>query len=432
MKTVIYPNSALQQQLLQRPQQQKSQVEAAVNTIIDRVKKDGDTALKSYAIQFDNAVLENLQVTMQEIQQAATLVDTPLKAAIQTAFDNIYKFHKACFTQDYPVVETMPGITCWRKSLPIKKVGLYIPGGSAPLFSTVLMLAVPAKIAGNERVILCSPTDSSGNINPVVLYTANLCGVTEIYKVGGAGAIAAMTYGTDSIPAVDKIFGPGNAFVTRAKELAQQAGVAIDMPAGPSEVLIIADQHANPAFVAADLLAQAEHGADSQVILLTDSVALSDAVNEQLNLQLSSLSRKLTTAKALENSTTIVLPDIAACVNWSDVYAPEHLIINTTNADEVAQQIQVAGSIFIGSYTCESLGDYASGTNHTLPTYGYARNYSGVSVDSFVNKVTYQKATPQGIKNLGPAVELMATAEGLDAHKNAVSVRLRELEKTIK
>jgi histidinol dehydrogenase len=432
MKTVIYPNSALQQQLLQRPQQQKSQVEAAVNTIIDRVKKDGDTALKSYAIQFDNAVLENLQVTMQEIQQAAMLVDTPLKAAIQTAFDNIYKFHKACFTQDYPVVETMPGITCWRKSLPIKKVGLYIPGGSAPLFSTVLMLAVPAKIAGNERVILCSPTDSSGNINPVVLYTANLCGVTEIYKVGGAGAIAAMTYGTDSIPAVDKIFGPGNAFVTRAKELAQQAGVAIDMPAGPSEVLIIADQHANPAFVAADLLAQAEHGADSQVILLTDSVALSDAVNEQLNLQLSSLSRKLTTAKALENSTTIVLPDIAACVNWSDVYAPEHLIINTTNADEVAQQIQVAGSIFIGSYTCESLGDYASGTNHTLPTYGYARNYSGVSVDSFVNKVTYQKATPQGIKNLGPAVELMATAEGLDAHKNAVSVRLRELEKTIK
>jgi histidinol dehydrogenase len=432
MKTVIYPNSALQQQLLQRPQQQKSQVEAAVNTIIDRVKKDGDTALKSYAIQFDNAVLENLQVTMQEIQQAAMLVDTPLKAAIQTAFDNIYKFHKACFTQDYPVVETMPGITCWRKSLPIKKVGLYIPGGSAPLFSTVLMLAVPAKIAGNERVILCSPTDSSGNINPVVLYTANLCGVTEIYKVGGAGAIAAMTYGTDSIPAVDKIFGPGNAFVTRAKELAQQAGVAIDMPAGPSEVLIIADQHANPAFVAADLLAQAEHGADSQVILLTDSVALSDAVNEQLNLQLSSLSRKLTTAKALENSTTIVLPDIAACVNWSDVYAPEHLIINTTNADEVAQQIQVAGSIFIGSYTCESLGDYASGTNHTLPTYGYARNYSGVSVDSFVNKVTYQKATAQGIKNLGPAVELMATAEGLDAHKNAVSVRLRELEKTIK
>jgi histidinol dehydrogenase len=432
MKTVIYPNSALQQQLLQRPQQQKSQVEAAVNTIIDRVKKDGDTALKSYAIQFDNAVLENLQVTMQEIQQAATLVDTPLKAAIQTAFDNIYKFHKACFTQDYPVVETMPGITCWRKSLPIKKVGLYIPGGSAPLFSTVLMLAVPAKIAGNERVILCSPTDSSGNINPVVLYTANLCGVTEIYKVGGAGAIAAMTYGTDSIPAVDKIFGPGNAFVTRAKELAQQAGVAIDMPAGPSEVLIIADQHANPAFVAADLLAQAEHGADSQVILLTDSVALSDAVNEQLSLQLSSLSRKLTTAKALENSTTIVLPDIAACVNWSDVYAPEHLIINTTNADEVAQQIQVAGSIFIGSYTCESLGDYASGTNHTLPTYGYARNYSGVSVDSFVNKVTYQKATAQGIKNLGPAVELMATAEGLDAHKNAVSVRLRELEKTIK
>jgi len=429
MKTILYPNAAMQQQLLQRPQQQKSQVEAAVNVIIERVKTDGDAALKSYAAQFDSAILENLRVTALEIEQAVTRVEPELKAAIQTAFDNIYKFHKACFTKDYPVVETMPGMTCWRKSLPIKKVGLYIPGGSAPLFSTVLMLAIPAKIAGNERVILCSPTNASGTINPVVLYTANLCGVTEIYKVGGAGAIAAMTYGTDSVPAVDKIFGPGNAFVTRAKELAQQAGVAIDMPAGPSEVLIIADQHANPAFVAADLLAQAEHGADSQVILLTDSITLSDAVNEQLRSQLSSLSRKRATAQALENSTTIVLSNMADCVSWSDIYAPEHLIINTIDADEVAQQIQVAGSIFIGSYTCESLGDYASGTNHTLPTYGYARNYSGVSVDSFVNKVTYQKATAQGLKNLGPAVELMATAEGLDGHKNAVSVRLKELDK---
>ncbi|MDP5076640.1 MAG: histidinol dehydrogenase [Nonlabens sp.] len=428
MNIITNPDSTQQQQLLERPQQERAHVDAAVKDIIKEVRDNGDLALISYAATFDKATLTSLQVTDAEIQAAAATVPADLKAAIHTAYDNIYKFHKACYTIDYPVVETMPGITCWRKSLPIQNVGLYIPGGSAPLFSTVLMLAIPAKIAGNKKVVLCSPTDASGNINPVVLYTANLCGVKEIYKAGGAQAIAAMTYGTYSIPAVDKIFGPGNAYVTRAKELAQQQGVAIDMPAGPSEVLIIADETANPDFVAADLLAQAEHGPDSQVILLTDSAVLAQAVNVALDVQLSSLSRKRTAQQAIENSKTIVLNDIATCIAWSDVYAPEHLIINTENADEVATQIEVAGSIFIGSYTCESLGDYASGTNHTLPTYGYARNYSGVSVDSFVNKVTYQKATAQGIQNLGPAVEKMATAEGLDAHKNAVSVRLKTLE----
>ena len=428
MEIILNPSLAHQKSLLERPLKQRSEVDHAVKDIIQLVRENGDEALIAFAKQFDKAELTKLKVTPAEITKASTQVDADLKAAIQTAYDNIYKFHKACYTQDYPVVETMPGTTCWRKSLPIQKVGLYIPGGSAPLFSTVLMLGIPAKIAGNEQVVLCSPTDADGNINPVVLHTAHLCGITQIYKVGGAQAIAAMTYGTESIPNVYKIFGPGNAFVTRAKELAQQEGVAIDMPAGPSEVLIIADAQANPAFVAADLLAQAEHGHDSQVILLTESQDLANDVNEQLEIQLSTLSRKQTAEAALENSKTIVLESKAKCVEWSDVYAPEHLIINTADSDAVADQIKVAGSIFIGSYTCESLGDYASGTNHTLPTYGYARNYSGVSVDSFVNKVTYQKATVQGIKNLGPAVEKMAAAEGLDAHKNAVSVRLKAIE----
>ena len=429
MKIILNPDISKQQELLQRPQQERANVDTAVKDIIKLVRESGDEALFAFAEKFDKATLTTLRVTQAEIKDASDKVSPELKSAIQTAYQNIYKFHEACFTREYPVIETMPGMTCWRKSLPIQKVGLYIPGGTAPLFSTVLMLAIPAKIAGNKRIVLCSPTDADGNINPAVLYTANLCGITEIYKAGGAQAIAAMTYGTESIPAVDKIFGPGNAFVTRAKELAQQQGIAIDIPAGPSEVLVIADQNANPTFVAADLLAQAEHGPDSQVILLTDSISLANAVNEQLDIQLSTLSRKQTAEKAIENSKTIVLENIEQCINWSDAYAPEHLIINTTNADEVATQIEVAGSIFIGSYTCESLGDYASGTNHTLPTYGYARNYSGVSVDSFVNKVTYQKATAQGIQNLGPAVKLMATAEGLDAHKNAVSVRLKEIEK---
>ncbi|ARN79419.1 histidinol dehydrogenase [Nonlabens spongiae] len=428
MKIIKYPNQSEQQTLLSRPTQEKQNVDNAVQSIIEQVKEKGDDALYAFAKAYDQAQLSSLKVSREEIATAENLVSDELKTAIKTAYNNIYKFHKACYTREYPVIETMPGITCWRKSLPIQKVGLYIPGGSAPLFSTVLMLAIPAQIAGNERVVLCSPTDASGAINPVVLYTANLCGVTKIYKAGGAGAVAAMTYGTDSIPAVDKIFGPGNAFVTRAKELAQQAGVAIDMPAGPSEVLVIADKNANPEYVAADLLAQAEHGPDSQVILLTDSLKLTEKVNEEVISQLSTLSRKRTANQALENSKAIVLNNLEDCVRWSDAYAPEHLIINTDNADELASKIKIAGSIFIGPYTCESLGDYASGTNHTLPTYGYARNYSGVSVDSFVNKVTYQKATRQGIQNLGPAVELMAQAEGLDAHKNAVSVRIKNVE----
>lgn len=298
MKLISNPDYSQQQELLERPQQERANVETAVTDIIQLVRENGDQALYAFAEKFDQANLTNLRVTQEEISDAATKVSPALKVAIQTAYNNIYKFHEACYTQDYPAIETMPGMTCWRKSLPIQKVGLYIPGGSAPLFSTVLMLAIPAKIAGNKRVVLCSPTDSNGDINPAVLYTASLCGVTEIYKAGGAQAIAAMTYGTESIPAVDKIFGPGNAFVTRAKELAQQQGVAIDMPAGPSEVLVIADQEANPVFIAADLLAQAEHGPDSQVILLTDSITLAEAVNEQLAIQLSTLSRKQTAQKS--------------------------------------------------------------------------------------------------------------------------------------
>ncbi len=428
MKIINNPSIENQKELLERPLKQRSEVDSAVKDIIQLVQSNGDQALIAFAQQFDKASLSQIKVTAQEIDAATQQVPENLKNAIQTAYDNIYKFHKASYTVDYPVVETMPGMTCWRKSLPIQKVGLYVPGGSAPLFSTVLMLAIPAKIAGNEQVVLCSPTNSDGDINPVVLYTAHLCGVTDIYKVGGAQAIAAMTYGTATVPAVHKIFGPGNAFVTRAKELAQQQGVAIDMPAGPSEVLVIADESARPDFVAADLLAQAEHGHDSQVILLTNSLSLANAVNEELEIQMNTLSRKQTAQLALENSKTIVLSSIEECITWSDIYAPEHLIINTKDAESTANQIKVAGSIFIGAYTCESLGDYASGTNHTLPTYGYARNYSGVSVDSFVNKVTYQKATDIGIKNLGPAVEIMAAAEGLDAHKNAVTIRLNSFK----
>ena len=428
LQIIQSPTREQQADLLQRPQQQKANVDTAVKEILNQVKQEGDSALIEFAQRFDNASLSSLKVSNQEVTAATDKVSNELKEAIKTAYQNIYKFHKACYTKEYPVIETMPGITCWRKSLPIEKVGLYIPGGSAPLFSTVLMLGVPAQIAGNKQVILCSPTDSDGAINPVVLYTAQLCGITEIYKAGGAGAIAAMTYGTATIPAVDKIFGPGNSFVTRAKELAQQQGVAIDMPAGPSEVLVIADQTANPDFIAADLLAQAEHGPDSQVILLTESSELATRVTDSVQEQLAELERKDIASAALQNSKIIVLESIQECVNWSDFYAPEHLIINTEDAEDVSSQINIAGSIFIGAYTCESLGDYASGTNHTLPTYGYARNYSGVSVDSFVNKVTYQKATSQGIKNLGPAVELMAAAEGLGAHKNAVSVRLKSLK----
>jgi histidinol dehydrogenase len=429
MKIVLNPTENNKTTLLERPLKQRTDVDTAVKEIIELVKKNGDVALKAFGEKFDNAQITDLKVSAQEIENASQQVPAELKAAIKKAYGNIYKFHAACFTKDYPVVETTPGVTCWRRSLPIQKVGLYIPGGSAPLFSTVLMLGIPTKIAGNKKVVLCTPTNSDGNINPAVLYTANLCNITEIYKTGGAQAIAAMTYGTESVPGVDKIFGPGNAFVTRAKELAQQQGVAIDMPAGPSEVLVIADEFANPVFVAADLLAQAEHGHDSQVILLTNSHDLAIAVNNEIDSQLAPLSRKQTAAKALENSRIIVLENLAECVHWSDEYAPEHLIINTKNSEEIANLIQVAGSIFIGAYTCESLGDYASGTNHTLPTYGYARNYSGVSVDSFVNKVTYQKATLQGIQNLGPAVEIMAAAEGLDGHENAVSVRLKENKK---
>ena len=355
------------------------------------------------------------------------MVSKELKLAIQSAKRNIEKFH-INQKEETKVIQTSEGVKCWRKSVAIEKVGLYIPGGSAPLFSTILMLGIPALQAGCSEIVLCTPPNRDGEINPAILYTAELVGVTKIIKVGGAQAIAAMAYGTKSVPQVYKIFGPGNQFVTKAKELIQQDGVAIDMPAGPSEVLVIADSTCEPEFVAADLLSQAEHGTDSQVILLSNDSKILDKTNEELSTQLNQLPRKEIALKALENSKTILCSSIEECVELSNYYAPEHLIIASKNADEYSDQVINAGSVFLGNYSCESAGDYASGTNHTLPTNGYARNYSGVSLDSFVRKITFQKLSKEGIKNIGPAIELMAEAEELFAHKNAVTLRLNSLK----
>jgi histidinol dehydrogenase len=360
------------------------------------------------------------------IYAASQEVSIELKAAIQLAKQNIEKFHSSQI-EESKVIETTRGVNCWRESRGIEKIGIYIPGGTAPLFSTVLMLGIPAKLAGCKEIILCTPPNKRGEIDPVILYAANLVGITSVYSVGGIQAIAAMTYGTESIPKVDKIFGPGNQYVTAAKQLAQNIGVAIDMPAGPSEVLIIADKTCNPSFVAADLLSQAEHGADSQVILLSDSEQVVDETLLELVQQLNLLPRKSITKKALKNSKVIVLKNIKECIEFSNEYAPEHLILAIDKAKKEIPNIINAGSVFIGNYSCESAGDYASGTNHTLPTNGYARNYSGVSLDSFVKKITFQKLTKEGIKNIGPAIELMAEAEQLLAHKNAVTLRLKSL-----
>ena len=361
------------------------------------------------------------------MKQAGNFLSEELKNAIQLAKDNIEKFHSAQVEKP-TIVETTQGVFCWRESRAIEKVGIYIPGGSAPLFSTVLMLAVPAKIAGCKEIILCSPPDANGKINAAILYTAALVGISKVFCVGGIQAVAAMTFGTETIPSVFKIFGPGNQYVTAAKQYAQNFGVAIDMPAGPSEVLVIADATAEPAFVAADLLSQAEHGADSQVILLaTDEQVLTNTLFA-LDKQLDGLPRKDLAAKALQNSKAILLKDVNECILFSNQYAPEHLIMAVKNGKDLLEKITNAGSIFLGNYSCESVGDYASGTNHTLPTNGYARNYSGVSLDSFVKKITVQQVTKEGIKNIGPSVELMAAAEGLQAHKNAVTLRLQSLK----
>jgi histidinol dehydrogenase len=367
-----------------------------------------------------------LAVSTKEIAAAIDKVPHALKAAIQIAHDNITAFHEAQQIKE-DVVETAPGVKCWRKSVAIEKVGLYIPGGSAPLFSTVLMLGIPAQIAGCQELVLCTPPDKKKEIKPAILYAAHIVGITKIYKVGGAQAVAAMAYGTETIPQVYKIFGPGNQFVTKAKELIQQNGVAIDMPAGPSEVLVIADDTCNPAFVAADLLSQAEHGTDSQVILLSNNELIVEQCLAEVNRQVHLLPRKIIALKALENSKAIVLSSMNECVEFSNIYAPEHLIIASEKASQYVNDISNAGSVFLGNYSCESAGDYASGTNHTLPTNGNAKSYSGVSLDSFVKKITYQELSREGINNIGKAIEVMAEAEDLIAHKNAVTLRLNHI-----
>ncbi|MCC6516270.1 MAG: histidinol dehydrogenase [Chitinophagales bacterium] len=424
MQVIKYPSKETWQQLSQRPSQSLEEIEKVVSPILDDIKLRGDAALFEYAEKFDKARISNLLVTEEEITTAIATVDVGLKNAIDIAYKNILYFHQQQQTKA-EIIETSAGVFCWRKSLPIDKVGVYIPGGTAPLFSTVLMLAIPAKIAGCSEVVLCSPPNQDGKINPVILYAANLCGVHKIFKVGGAQAIAAMAFGTPTIPQVYKIFGPGNQYVTAAKQLVNKSGTAIDMPAGPSEVLVIGDDESRPDFIAADLLAQAEHGIDSQVIFVTTEEMYLNLVHFAIDEQLKTLGRKSIAEKALENSKMILLKNLDDAIAFSNVYAPEHLILQTRNAEELANQVSNAGSVFIGHYTPESVGDYASGTNHTLPTNGFAKAYSGVSLDSFQKKITFQKMEKAGLENIGPAVELMAENEGLTAHKNAVTIRLK-------
>jgi histidinol dehydrogenase len=424
MKTYTYPKEWLK--LTQRPVEKQANITSLVDQVFKSVKKDGDKAVKKFSAQFDQVELKTLQVNTKTINQASIQISPALKKAIQLAKQNIEKFH-AEQKETSKHIETTKGVTCWRESRPIEKVGIYIPGGTAPLFSTVLMLGIPAKLAGCKEIILCTPPNKSGEVDPAILYTANLIGITSIYLVGGIQAIAAMSYGTKSIQQVDKIFGPGNQYVTAAKQKAQSIGIAIDMPAGPSEVLIIADKTCDPSFVAADLLSQAEHGADSQVILLADNEKVIDKVLKEINTQLNLLPRKAIAKKALKNSKAIVFKNLKDCMEFSNAYAPEHLILATTEAKKLIPNIINAGSVFIGNYSCESAGDYASGTNHTLPTNGFAKAYSGVSLDSFVKKITFQELTKEGIKNIGPLIELMAEAEQLFAHKNAVTIRLNRI-----
>lgn len=421
----LYPDKTKWLGLLQRPSLDNTSLEASVSNILKEVKSSGDVAVKKFASMFDKVTITNLAVTEQEIEEGIKDVSEALKIAIGQAKINIEKFHKPQLRKEEPI-ETMPGVLCWRKSVAIEKVGLYIPGGSAPLFSTILMLGIPATIAGCPEIILCSPPNREGKLHPAVLYAANLIGIKKIYKAGGAQAIGAMAYGTQSIPQVYKIFGPGNQYVTCAKQLVQKDGLAIDMPAGPSEVAVLANETANPAFIAADLLSQAEHGADSQVILITTSENIAHQVQVEVAAQLQNLSRKEIATKALENSKIIVIRYMQEAIELVNAYAAEHLIISCENDEEIGEQIISAGSIFLGNYSPESVGDYASGTNHTLPTNGYARAYSGVSVDSFVKKITVQKLTKHGLEAIGDTVETMATAEGLDAH--AMAVRLRRGE----
>jgi histidinol dehydrogenase len=412
--------------LLQRPVWEQAALEKTVKKIAGKVRKGGDKSLRKYAHEFDGVKLKKIGVTAEEKLQAAARVPGELKSAIALAAKNIETFHRSQLYEEQRV-ETMKGVQCWRRSVAVEKVGLYIPGGTAPLFSTVLMLGIPARIAGCREIVLCTPPQRNGDVNPIVLYAAGVAGVDLIFKAGGAQAIAAMAYGTESIPKVDKIFGPGNQYVTCAKQMLQAEGIAIDMPAGPSEVCVLADANANASFIAADLLSQAEHGKDSQVMLVTTSEELVQKVLGELEAQLDELPRKKIAAAALGNSKIVVLSYIDEAVELVNQYAAEHLIIVCENDQEIADRIVNAGSVFLGHFSPESVGDYASGTNHTLPTNGYARSYSGVSVDSFVKKITYQKLSAEGLKELGPAVALMAGAEGLQAHANAVNIRMGEI-----
>jgi histidinol dehydrogenase len=425
MKIVKYPQCSEWTEILKRPELDQSGLELKILSILNEVKNSGDEALIDFSQKFDKVKLKSIQVSEDEIAEAKKNIDPKLKEAIQIAAANVEKFHKVQ-QEEVKRIETMPGVTCWRKSLPITKVGIYIPGGTAPLFSTIIMLAVPAKIAGCEEVVLCTPPAKDGSVNPAILYTADLLGVTKIFKVGGAQAIAAMAYGTQSIPKVYKIFGPGNQYVTAAKQMVSREGVAIDMPAGPSEVAVIADADAEASFIAADLLSQAEHGQDSQVLLVTDSEELIAKVQAEIKIQLSKLSREAFAAKALAHSFYILVHDLNEAMDLINEYAPEHLILQVQDAEKYSEKVKNAGSVFIGSYTPEAAGDYASGTNHTLPTNGYARAYSGVSLDSFIKKVTFQQISKEGIRNIGHVIEKMAEAEGLDAHKNAVALRLKK------
>lgn len=426
MKIIENPLLVSIPELLQRPAMDHAALYAVVQGVLDGVKKEGDTAVAAYTQKFDGVTIDNATISESEINEAASALTPALKEAIQLAAKNIRCFHEVQVS--VPVkIETMPGVSCWRKSIGIDKVGLYIPGGSAPLFSTVLMLGIPAVIAGCKEIILCTPPTLNGKVHPAILYAASVVGIKSIYKIGGVQAIAAMAYGTETVPQVYKIFGPGNQYVTAAKQLVQQSGVAIDMPAGPSEVCVLADEICNPSFVASDLLSQAEHGPDSQVLLVSTSKKVVLEVEEALAAQLALLPRKEIAQKALDNSTAIVVDDMERAIFIVNSYAAEHLILACNNDEVIAEKITNAGSVFLGNYSPESVGDYASGTNHTLPTSGYARAYSGVSVDSFVKKVTFQKLTPAGLKAIGAAVETMAAAEGLDAHKNAITIRLQSL-----
>jgi histidinol dehydrogenase len=426
MKVYRYPSKETWGELLRRPTLDVEALRDTVSVVLSRVRTEGDSAVLEYEEMFDKVKLASLAVTHEEMEEATLRIDAELKAAIELAHDNIEKFHS---TQRFEGkhVETLPGVTCWQKAVAIEKVGLYIPGGTAPLFSTVLMLATPARIAGCGEIVLCTPPARDGSVHPAILYAAKVAGVSRIFKIGGVQAIGAMAYGTQSVPKVYKIFGPGNQYVTAAKQQVSLRDVAIDMPAGPSEVEVLADAMANPAFVATDLLSQAEHGVDSQAILITTDEALIHKVEQEVEAQLDALPRKDIAARSLENSKLILVHDMDEAMEMTNEYAPEHLIIETTDYMEQAARVVNAGSVFLGSLSPESAGDYASGTNHTLPTNGYAKAYSGVSLDSFIRKITFQEITPQGIVAIGPAIETMAASEQLDAHKNAVTIRLKTL-----